>query len=131
MREAVGDKVAAGGYAGDVKIKTVDFYGDFAGVTAETPQGGLNGASCGDLDQAAGAIFEKIYKDTGWKGSGYIEFQGGLVNSATGKELPNEMTGNFSMDPGQAKQINWSNSDELSNIDWSVYRAYCHPALKQ
>jgi hypothetical protein len=122
--------VEAGGYAGDVKIRGVDFYQDFVTVTAETPEGGLQGASCGDLDTAAGAIFEKVYKDTGWKGNATIEFRGGLVDKATGKDLPNEQTGGFSIDPGQAKKIDWSDDDALSNIDWSIYRDFCHPALQ-
>ncbi len=113
-----------------MKIKKADFYENFAGVTAETPKGGLQGASCADLDEAAGAIFEKIYHGTGWKGNAVIEFYGGLVSKATGKELPNEMTGNFAVDPGQAKQIDWSDDDALANIDWSVYRGFCHPALQ-
>jgi hypothetical protein len=131
VKAALGDTVAAGGYAGDVKIVDVSFYQDFAAVTAKTPEGGVQGASCADLDQAAGAIFEKTYKDTGWKGNTTIAFEGGLVNKATGKELPHAQTGTFSIDPGQAKQIDWSNSDDLSNIDWSVYRDFCHPALNQ
>ena len=74
----------------------------------------MNGASCGDLDQAAGAIFEKIYKDTGWKGNAIITFEGGLVSKATGKGLRRmSRQGSFSMDPAQAKQIDWSNSDDL------------------
>jgi major membrane immunogen (membrane-anchored lipoprotein) len=130
VKEAVGDTVHAGGYAGDVKIDDVSHYQNFVTVTAETPQGGLEGAKCGDLDTAAGAIFEKVYKDTGWKGNATINFQGGLVNKATGKKLPHEQTGNFSIDPGQAKQIDWSNGDALANIDWSIYRDFCHPALQ-
>ena len=129
VKESVGDTVAAGGYAGDVKIKKVDFYGDFVGVTAETPEGGLQGPSCDDLDTASGAIFEKVYNGTGWKGHAVIEFHGGLVSKATGKPS-NDETGSSSMTPGQAKQINWSSSDQLSNIDWSIYRDYCHPALR-
>jgi hypothetical protein len=130
VKESVGDTVKAGGYAGDVKIRDVSFYKDFTTVTAETPQGGLQGASCADLDTAAGAIFEKVYKDTGWKGNATIEFRGGLVDKATGKDLPNEQTGGFSIDPGQAKKIDWSDDDALSNIDWSIYRDFCHPALQ-
>jgi hypothetical protein len=39
------------------------------------------------------------------------------VDSATGKELPTAVTGTFTMPAGQAKQIDWSSGDDLSNID--------------
>jgi hypothetical protein len=55
LERAVGNSVEAGGYAGTFKIKQVWFYRTTAGVVAETPQGGFNGPSCGDLDAGAGA----------------------------------------------------------------------------
>ena len=128
VTEAVGNSVEAGGYAGTLKIKQVWFYRTTAGVVAETPQGGFNGPSCGDLDAGAGAIFQKIYDGTGWKGAATLDYRGGLVSKTTGKAV-NAITGSFGINPRQAKQINWSNSDQLSNIDWSIYRSFCHPAL--
>ena len=130
MRQAVGVSVEAGGYAGTLKIKAVGFPGIFAAVVAKTPEGGFNGPSCGDLDAGAQAIFQKIYDGTGWKGGAYIRYQGGLVSTTNGKALPNVMTGSFRITPGQAKQINWSSNDQLDNIDWSIYRTFCHPALQ-
>jgi hypothetical protein len=34
------------------------------------------------------------------------------------------------MPGGQAKEIDWSNEDALLNIDWSLYRDFCHQALE-
>jgi len=129
VRQSVGESVEAGGYAGTLKIKQLSFYRTTADVVAETPQGGFNGPSCGDIDEVAGAIFQKIYDGTGWKGAAWIDYRGGLVSKATGKPV-NAITGSFAISPGQAKHINWSNSDELSNINWSIYRHFCHPALR-
>jgi hypothetical protein len=130
VQEAVGDEVSAGGYAGDLKIRDVSFEGNEAQVTATTPEGGFNGASCGDLDDGAQAVFKTIYKDGGWNGGAALVYKGGLVNSSTGKELPDANTGIFTMPAAQAKQIDWSDDDALLNIDWSIYRDFCHPALQ-
>jgi hypothetical protein len=130
VRDELGDEVKAGGYAGDVKIQNVDFiYGEVQ-VTATTPKGGLNGPGCGDLDDGAKAIFQKIYDDAGWRKGASIGYEGGLVSKATGKEVPNVNTGIFTMSAGQSKRIDWSDDDALSNIDWSIYRSFCHPALQ-
>ena len=130
VREAVGDEVHAGGYAGDLEIHDVSFDGTDAHVTAKTPEGGFDGPKCGDLDDGAQAVFEAIYNDAGWKGGAALAYEGGLVESSTGKELPKAKTGIFTMPAGQANQIDWSNETALSNIDWSIYRDFCHPALQ-
>ena len=113
-----------------MQIKDVSFEGAEAQVTAKTPEGGLQGASCGDLNEGAQAIFKKIYKDGGWNGGATIAYQGGLVSTATGQDLPNVNTGIFTMPALRARQIHWANDDELLNIDWSIYRDFCHPALQ-
>ena len=127
---ALGNEVSAGGYAGDVRIRDVSFGGTEVQVIAITPEGGFQGASCGDLNDGAEAIFVAIYDDGGWNGSAVVAFQGGLVSKATGEELPTANTGIFTMPASLARQINWSNEDALLNIDWSIYRDFCHPALK-
>jgi hypothetical protein len=93
VREALGDEVHASGYAGDLEIKDVSFEGTEAQVTAKTPEGGFEGASCGDLDDGAQAVFETIYNDGGWKGAAVLVYQGGLVDTATGEELPTRTQG--------------------------------------
>jgi hypothetical protein len=113
-----------------VQIEDVSFEGAEAQVTAKTPEGGLQGASCGDLNDGAKAIFKKIYTDGGWTGPAVIVYKGGLVSTTTGEDLPDVNTGIFTMPAGQAQQINWSSDDTLLNIDWSNYRDFCHPALK-
>jgi hypothetical protein len=134
VKAALGDEVEAGGYAGDLKITEVTFGEVFgepgARVTAKTPEGGVEGVSCGDLDDGARAVFEKIYDDANWKGSAVLTYQGGLVDSSTGQDLPNAITGVFIMPPLRAEQIDWSDEDALSNIDWLNYRDYCHLALQ-
>jgi hypothetical protein len=132
VREAVGSEVDAGGYAGTLEVQDVSFEGREAQVTVTTPEGGFQGASCGDLNDGARAIFAKIYNDAGWTGGAAVIFKGGLVSTVTGEELPDVNTGIFTMHADQAAQIDWSDEDALSyNIDWSYYRDYCHPALKQ
>jgi hypothetical protein len=53
------------------------------------------------------------------------------VDRSTGKALPDANTGIFTMPAGPTKQIDWSDEDALTNIDWSIYRDFCHPALNQ
>ncbi len=130
VRDEVGDEVKAGGYAGDIKIQNVAFSASEAQITATTPEGGLQGVSCGDLDDGAKAIFTKIYDDAGWKKGAAIVYKGGLVNKATGKEAPDVNTGIFTILAGPANHIDWSDDDALSNIDWSIFRDFCHPALQ-
>ena len=60
-----------------------------------------------------------------------FSFEGGLVDKATGRDLPDAQTGLARMRAGQAKQIDWSDDDALMNIDWSSCQVVCHPALKQ
>ena len=50
VEEAVGDEVDAGGYAGTLEVQDVSFDGTEAQVTVTTPEGGFEGANCGDLD---------------------------------------------------------------------------------
>jgi hypothetical protein len=131
VREAIGDEVAAGGYAGDLEIRDVTFEGREVQVIATTPEGGLQGASCGDLNDGAQAVFTEIYRDAGWPGGAALLYQGGLVSTQTGEELPDANTGIFTMPAPLARQIDWSNDDALNfNIDWSNFRDFCHPALQ-
>ena len=55
-----------------------------------------------------------------------------LVDTETGKDLPNANTGIYTMSRGEARRIDWSNDDAINyTIDWSLYRDFAHPALKQ
>jgi hypothetical protein len=117
----------------DPEVKDISFEppGKHVEVVAKTPEGGFDGASCEDLDRQAGAIFAELYDEAGWRGHAVVSFEGGLVDKATGRDLPDAQTGLARMSAGQANQIDWSNDDALMNIDWSSYRVVCHPALKQ
>jgi hypothetical protein len=132
VRQAIGSEVEAGGYAGTLEVADVSFEGREVLVYLKTPEGGLQGASCGDLDDGARAVFKKIYGDAGWPKGAALVYQGGLVSTKTGEELPDVNTGIFTMHASDANQISWSNDDALNyNIDWSNYRDFCHPAMKQ
>jgi hypothetical protein len=127
----LGDEVEAGGYAGTLEVQDVAFDGAEAQVTVRTPEGGFEGASCGDLDDGARAVFHAIFDDGGWQGGAVTVFQGRLVDSSTGQELPDANTGIYTMPAAKAREIDWSDEDALLNISWSIYRDFCHPALKQ
>jgi hypothetical protein len=61
-----------------------------------------------------------------------LTFRGGLVDSRTGEELPNAPTGRYAIEQAEAKRIDWSDEDAIEfGIDWSLYRTFTHPALKQ
>lgn len=131
VRDAIGDSVDAGGYAGELEVRGVAFGRREVEVIVTTPEGGFEGASCGDLDDGAKAVFQKIYDDAGWNGSAVLIYQGGLVSTQTGEELPDANIGIFTMPAKLANQIDWSNDDAIDfNIDWSNYRDFCHPALE-
>ncbi|HXV58067.1 MAG TPA: hypothetical protein VD704_09375 [Gaiellaceae bacterium] len=131
VQEALGDEVEASGYAGTLEVKNVAFENREAQVTLTTPEGGFEGANCGDMDDGAAAVFETIYNDGGWPRGALVVFQGGLVDTQTGEELPDENAAIYTMPPAQAQQIDWTNEDALLNIDWSNYRDFCHPAFDQ
>ena len=99
-------------------------------MTVHPPGGGFQGTSCEDLDNGAQAVFETIYNDAGWQGDATVVYQGGIVNEATGKELPGANTGLFKITAEQAQEIDWSNEDALSDVDWSTYRKFCHQAFQ-
>jgi hypothetical protein len=125
----------ASGYVGKLKLQRVA-TGDSAGTGAldiylRTPEGGFSGASVDDLDTGAAAAFAAAYGKAKYHKAVGVIFRGGLVNSTTGKDLPKANTGIYLMTGGQAEQIDWSNDEALMNIDWSNYRVFAHPALKQ
>ena len=116
----------------DPVIKKVEF-GDELTVYAKTPEGGAQGASTGDLNRQAGDMFQAIYGPGAYKKTdAVIVFKGGLVDTETGKSLDNANTGIFSISKRQARAIDWSDDDAVKYaIDWTNYRDFAHPALKQ
>lgn len=128
-RDALGSNVHSDFAVGDSKVRSVDRSGVKLDVVLTTPEGGIDGPSTGDADGLASATFAKVYL-SGWKGPATVRFLGGLQNSATGKALPNALAFGYRMQPGPARQIDWSNQDTLYSIDWSHYRWFCHPAFK-
>jgi hypothetical protein len=128
IQDELGDQVQGTGNAGDLEVKAVHVGSNNARVTVQPPGGSFQGTSCGDLDDGAQAVFETIYNDAGWKGDATVVYVGGLVNEATGKEEPGANTAQFKITAEEASQIDWSDEDALSNIDWSTYRKFCHQA---
>ncbi len=116
-----------GAVSTDLKVKNVERTSLLVTVNAETPEGGLDGASVDDIDGSAAAAFEAVYNDAGWRGATFVVFTGGLVDTRTGEELPDARTGAYRVDAKEGQGINWDNADI---IDWSLYRTYASPALK-
>jgi hypothetical protein len=130
VREALGDNVSSDVAVGDSEVRSVDVNGQLAVVTLSTPEGGFEGPSTNDTDGLASAALAEVYEDAGWNGAAFVEFRGGLVDSATGRDLPNAPTANYRVERSAAKQIDWSDEEVLFIIDWGIYRGLCHPALK-
>ena len=130
LQDELGEEVQGSGDVGVLEVKAVSVGNNAARVTVQPPGGSFQGANCGDLDDGAQAVFETVYNDAGWNGDATVLYVGGIVNEATGKELPGANTGLFKMTAEEAKQIDWSDEDALSDIDWSTYRKFCHQALQ-
>ena len=130
LQDELGEEVQGSGDIGVLEVQAVDVKSNAARVTVQPPGGSFQGANCGDLDDGAQAVFATIYNDAGWKGDATVVYVGGIVNEATGKELPGARTGLFTITADQAEQIDWADEDALSDIDWSTYRKFCHQALQ-
>jgi hypothetical protein len=129
-REALGDSISSDLAVGESEVRSVSVNGQLLNVILSTPEGGFEGPSTDDTDALASAAFAKAYEDSDWRGAAYVEFRGGLVDSATGRSLPNAKTVSYRIERRAAQQIDWSDDDALFSIDWGIYRAFCHPALK-
>ena len=129
LRNAIddADPTNYGAVADGVNVKQIELFPRVVNVVAETPEGGLDGASVDDLDGSAAATFEAIYNDTDWQGGATVKFTGGLVDTKTGRDLPDAETGLYRLTAHEAAQIDWDNA---SSVDWSFYRLFAHPALK-
>lgn len=129
-REALGDEISSDVAVGDSQVRSVKVTGQLMDITLATPEGGFEGPSTDDVDGLASAALARIYEDADWHGAAFVEFRGGLVDSATGRELPNAPTASYRVERRRAEQIDWSDEEVLFVIDWSIYRGLCHPALK-
>ena len=80
-----------------------------------------------DLDGSAAAAFEAIYTmRTGERCHGDVHRR--TRRLPYGRDLPNAKPGLYRLTAREARQINWDNA--ASDIDWSFYRLFAHPALK-
>lgn len=119
----------------DAALRTLDanvqsVTSDKIVIAADTPSGGFEGASTGDLNMEAGQIFAAIYGRAGYGRSSVIVFSGGLINTKTGNDKPDSRTGIYRMSSQEAGAIRWLDEDRLLNIAWQNYREFAHPALK-
>ena len=83
-----------------------------------------------DLNDGAQAVFETIYNDAGWKGGALLVYQGGLVDTSTGEELPDKNAGSPPCLPVRQDRSLGPTRKRSLIIDWSNYRDYCHQALE-
>jgi hypothetical protein len=129
-QEALGSEVSSDFAPGEAEVRSVNVNGQLLDIALSTPEGGFEGPSTDDTDALASAALARAYADANWQGAAYVEFRGGLVDSATGRSLPNAETASYRVERREAKQIDWSDDTALSTIDWGIYRGFCHPALK-
>lgn len=116
----------------DPKIKEVNFLeGNTLNVIAETPLGGFQGPSTTDLNYMSRAIFETIYGPSApaHEFATVIEFTGGLVDQRTGQES-DAVTARYMIEQTEAQEIAWADKTTLDFINWSFYRTFTHPAIK-
>jgi hypothetical protein len=130
LREALGDSVSSDDAVGDSEVRSVKVTGQLVEIILSTPEGGFEGASTDDTDALTSAALAKVYGDADWRGAASVEFRGGLVDSATGRPLPNAPTVSYRVNRNAARRIDWSDEEALYNIDWSIYRGLCQPAIK-
>lgn len=115
----------------DPNIKDVFLSSDRLKIIVATPEGGFEGASTDDMNRMVAAILRTVYTDASFDGETEIRFTGGLVNSKTGADLPDILTGRYVIRAGEAKQIDWNDEDTVDYvIDWNLFRAYAHEAIK-
>lgn len=116
-----------GAVATELDVKSVERLPRIVHVTLKTPEGGFEGASVADLAGSAASAFKAIH-DAGWNKTATVTFTGGLVDTGTGQDLPNEETGIFRLEGRDARSINWESAEQ---VDWKLYAVFLHPALKQ
>lgn len=129
LDEALGnvDPTEFGAVATSIDVREINRAGDFVEITLETPEGGFEGASVEDLDGSAAGAFKALYEDAGFQEDAAVTFRGGLVDTRTGRDLPNAKTGRYRLTAREARRIDWDNAIA---IDWSQYRVFAGPALK-
>lgn len=116
---------------GDPNIKNVFLRPGRLKVVVATPEGGFEGPSTKDMDRQVAEMLRAVYLNAGFEGGTEVRFIGGLIDMKTGRDVPNALTGRYTIAPGEARQINWADGDLVSYlIDWSLYRSYVHPAIK-
>jgi hypothetical protein len=130
VREALGNSVSADLAIGESEVRSVYRTGQLMNVVLSAPEGGFEGPSTDDADALASEALAKVYGDVGWDGAAWVEFRGGLASSATGRALPNAEAFAYRVERNEAPRIDWSDEEALYVIDWSLYRAFCHPAFK-
>lgn len=130
LKAALADATPPG--AGEVTVDKID-YGRSLTITLKTPEGGLEGASVNDLNNSMAAAAEAVYGVAKYPATKelVVAFRGGLVDTDTGKDLPNVNTAIYTLPYSKARQIDWADEDSVYyNINWSNYNDFTHPAIK-
>jgi hypothetical protein len=121
------DPTEFGAVSTGLEVKRIERLPLIVHVTLATPEGGFEGPSVADIDGSAAGAFKAIYEDAGWRRDATVTFTGGLVNTRTGQDLPNAETGIYRLTAKEARRIDWDNAIA---VDWSLYRVFASPALK-
>lgn len=130
LKAALADATPPG--AGEVTVDKID-YGRSLNITLKTPEGGLEGASVNDLNNSMAATAEAVYGVAKYPATKelVVAFRGGLVDTDTGKDLPNVNTAIYTLPYSKARQIDWADEDTVYyTINWSNYNDFTHPAIK-
>ena len=114
----------------DVNVREVYPLGNTIMVDLETPEGGFEGPSSDDMNNMVAASFRRIFTETDVEKPVMITFRGGLMNSKTGADLPDQATAVYVIRKPEIRQVDWDDEDTvLYGIDWSLYRTMLHPAF--
>jgi hypothetical protein len=130
VRNDLGTEVSSPLAVGASEVHSVNGTRRVVNVTLDTPEGGFEGPSTQDMDALVSVTLAKVYGEAHWKGDAYVVFEGGLIDTANGRPLPDAPTTSYRMQHRLAQQVEWSNEQALYNINWSLYRTYCSPVIK-
>jgi len=110
LRDALKRAEPAG--AGQVKVRKINF-GKALAIHLRTPEGGFDGPSDRDLDNSVAATLKAVYGEAKYPATKetVVVFEGGLVDTTTGKELPDANTAIYTIKGSQAKEIGGSEGD--------------------
>jgi hypothetical protein len=97
-----------------MKLLDANIHRGTTTLVFRTPKGGFDGTSRDDLNDAAGTAFAAAYGKVHYPANEtMIVVRGGLVSTATGRDLPNVNTAIYTMTKRQAAKVAWDNEDAV------------------